>query len=239
MLPFFAARLLACTASEDDSADEFVFDRDMIAEECSPATGIVGVGSEWVYQAAAELSAAGGELDETVRVTNVDAREIEVQSLRTLTDAATSGDTGDTSADPTGTIDHYTWTFSCETDGLYLSAEGLAHYASLSMSGGPDLTGTRRYDPAVRVLPFSLDDTPAWEENYAGTSDYPGDDASFAYARSCTAATPTTVEFAVGPLTAYVVTCASSDGAHDETYWQVNALGRARDALREVVAYAP
>ncbi|MBM4391451.1 MAG: hypothetical protein FJ090_10050 [Deltaproteobacteria bacterium] len=229
--------LLACTGSGDDSATEFVFDRDMVAEECSAISGIVGVGSEWTYGPNAEFSAGGSDLDETIRVTNVDERDVEAQSLRTLTEAA--ADTGDTASEPEGTIEHYTWQFRCEVDGLYLLSEHREHYASLSMGGGADLSGTRRYDPAVLVLPFSLDDTPSWTESYAGTSDYPGEDAAIAYTRACTALAASPVDFAVGTLSAHEIACTSSDAAHDETYWQVSALGRARDATRELLAYTP
>ncbi len=229
--------LLACTSSSDDTATEFEFDRDMVAEECSAISGIVGVGTEWVYGPASALGDEGGDLDETIRVTNVDEREVEAQSLRTLAEAST--DTGDTASEPEGTIDHYTWQLRCETDGLYLVSERQEHYASLSMGGGADLSGSRQYDPAVLVLPFSLDDTPTWTESYTGTSDYPGDDAAIAYTRTCTAAAAAPVDFAVGSLNAHEVTCTSSDGAHDETYWQVSALGRARDATREVLSYSP
>ncbi len=226
--------LLACTGTGGDSVAEFAFDRDMVAEECSTISGIVGVGTEWVYGPASAVSDEGSDLDETIRVTNVNERDVETQSLRTLSEAAS-----DTAGSAEGTIDHYTWQLRCENDGLYLESENLEHYASLSMSGGADLSGTRRYDPAVLVLPFSLDDTPSWTETYIGTSDYPGDDVAIAYTRDCSAAAAVDVEFTVGALSAHEVSCTSSDGAHDETYWQVNALGRARDATRDVQSYNP
>lgn len=237
----------ACSGDGGDTGPSFDFTRDTVAEECAANTGIVGLATEWTYGASAELQAENLDVDETIRVTNVNGRDIEAQSLRTVKPATggsggdSGGDsgTGDSGGDTEGTIEHFTWTMRCEDDGLYLLAEARETYASTVMTAGPELSGTRTLDAPVLVTPATLALGTTWTESWAGTSTYPGDPSPFAYTRDCTVVAAQPVDFAVGTLDALEVRCTSSDAAHDETYWQVVSLGRARDATREILAYVP
>ncbi len=232
--------LVACSGTDADSGPSFDFTRDLVAEECAPVTGIVGLATEWTYTASAELQAENLDVDETIRVTNVDGRDIEAQSLRTVTPAAPgdSGDTG-TADDTEGTVDHYTWTMRCEDDGLYLLAEERERFNSTVISGGADLAGTRTLDAPVLVLPAALAAGSTWSESWSGTSSYPGEPSPFAYTRDCAVVAAEPVAFPIGTVDALEVSCTSSAGAHDERFWQVPSLGRARDTTREILKYAP
>lgn len=239
--------LLACTPTEADSATFTGAERDTLAEECSPWTGIVGLGTTWTYNQTADRTAAGIGIESVSRVTYVDGPNIKIEWLHTTT-------VGDPPRDDTGeefetdsvvpdeiTTTHDTNRYTCEADGLHLESQDTKIYAGSSPSGSPASSGKRTLDPPPLVLPFDPVATTSWSAAFAGTSTLPGDNPTVAYTRSCTAAPAATIETGMGAVSGVEIICVADDGvdAHGDAAFYASNAGRVLDVSLVLVAYDP
>lgn len=239
--------LLACTPTEADSATFTGAERDTVAEECSAWTGIVGLGTTWIYNQTADRTAAGINVESVSRVTYVDGPNIKIEWLHTATvSEPPSDDTGeefetDSVVPDEITTTHDTNRYTCEADGLHLVSQDTKIYAGSSPSGSPASSGTRSLDSAPLVLPFDPVVTLSWSATFTGTSTFPGDDPTLAYTQTCTAAPTATIETGFGTLSGVEVNCTADDASatHGDSAFYASNAGRVLDASLVLVSYDP
>jgi hypothetical protein len=247
-----ALTMCACTGATEDSGQFVANNRDLLSEECSVWTGMVGAGTTWTYAESAAAATLGLDIEAVARVTYVDGPAVKVEWLRTITTGvAPTGDTGgdsggtdsggtDSGSDSDTTTTHETTHYSCEPDGLYLVSHAAEQYAGGNMAGGAASEGKRTFNPPALVLPFDPQATAAWTGSFLGESNFAGESAALAYEQSCVASAAT-ASTGLGSLEGVEVTCTSNDGndAHGHHGWYASNAGLVLDDSIVLTAYAP